>query len=150
MPKLTIALIGCSKTKARVREVTDMLCPAELYTGDLFKKRLAHVEARGLPWYVMSAKGGLIKPNTPQRHYDHTIDDLDELTRAAWHVGIAAQLIDDLEDDQRLSDLTVELHAGEDYCEPLGSVLRLFGIKVVRPVEGLGIGEQKKYYAISE
>jgi hypothetical protein len=40
----------------------------------------------------------------------------------------------------------VELHAGAKYCEPLGAILQMFGLKVVKPVASLSIGQQLAFY----
>jgi hypothetical protein len=50
-------------------------------------------------------------------------------------------------DDDVPSDLTVELHAGADYCEPLAKMLELVGITVKLPVRGLSIGKQLQFYS---
>lgn len=144
----TIALIGCSKLK-RDPGHKQFLPARDLYDSDLFRKRVAHVESRGLPWYVISAQGGVIAPDTPIRTYDKTMSDLTELEIAEWHVGIANQVFTELYytfGEPALKDVTIELHAGKRYCEPLATILSLFGIKVVRPVASLGIGQQLAYY----
>ena len=51
----TIALVGCVKGK-RTAETEAQ----DLYTSDLFKKRRAHVNRRGLEWFILSAQHGLV------------------------------------------------------------------------------------------
>lgn len=143
---ITIALIGCAKRKHVIR---DYARARDLYDSDLFRKRVAHVENRNLPWYILSAKSGLLSPTVQIRTYDKVITELSGLEIAEWHVGTANQLFTELYytfDRTELSGITVELHAGKRYCEPLGAILKLFGVNVVKPVEGLGIGEQLAYY----
>jgi hypothetical protein len=145
----TIALIGCSKTKAKPSLLSQYVEARNLYTGDLFTKRVKHVEARDLPWYILSAKSGLLKPSTDVRVYDQTMNDLSPLEIAEWHLGVANQLMSELWYEFNIDDpakVTIEPHAGAKYCEPLGSILRLLGMTVVRPVEGMGIGKQKAFY----
>lgn len=145
---ITIALIGCGKKKA---QMLSRYCEARnLYESDLFKKRVFHVESRNLPWYILSAKSGLLNPNTQIRTYDQVLSDLTEIERAEWHVGVANQLLTELYfhfNEPKLSGVTVEFHAGEKYCEPLGSILTLLGMNVSRPVKGLGIGKQLAFYS---
>lgn len=145
---LTIALVGCSKTK--VSDVHEKWTEARhLYSSDLFSKRVQHVESRDLPWYILSAKNGLLKPNGMVKKYDSTIGQLSDIEVAEWHLGVANQLMSELWYEFKgpaLSSLTVELHAGAKYCEPLGSILRLFGVNVVKPVANLGIGQQLAFY----
>lgn len=145
---ITIALVGCSKTKQIVHP-GGYAAARDLYTSDLFRKRVDHVESRGLPWYVVSAKSGLLKPTTLLRMYDKTMADLTEIERAEWHIGVANQLLTELFyefAEPKLSTLTVELHAGAKYCEPLGAILELIGVKVITPVAGMEIGQQLAYY----
>ena len=149
--KKTFALIGCSKKKKTTRDpFKDMIPARDLYTSDLFIKRVAHVEARGLPWMILSAKSGCITPRTPVRVYDHTIRDKEQIDLAAWAVGSANQLIDHLYYDHGIRDLrtvAVEIHAGRAYCDPLAGILKIVGCEVILPVRGMGIGKQLAHYS---
>lgn len=143
------ALIGCSKKKNTNNPFHEMVPARDLYCSDLFKKRVEHIESRGLPWFILSAKSGCISPGTPLRKYDHTILDKEPIDRAAWHIGAASQLIDSLYYDFGIRDpaeCVIEIHAGKDYCEPLRKILQIAGFEVERPVEGMGIGQQLAYY----
>jgi len=149
MTELRIGLVGCSKLKATSRSNDKYMPARELYVGDLFCKRAECMDARGIPWYVISAKGGLIKPTTKIAIYDKTIADLTEIEKAEWHVGIANQLLTELYyefNSPKLSSVAIELHAGKQYCEPLATILGLLGIKTIKPVEGIGIGRQLAHY----
>jgi len=146
---ITIALIGCSKSKANAGPI-GYLPAREMYCSDLFEKRVKHVTKRDLPWYILSAKCGLLKPDVPVRPYNTVITDLCDIEVAEWHLGVANQLMSELWyefDAPKLSSVTIELHAGEKYCEPLAILLKQFKLKVKRPVKGLGIGRQLEYYA---
>lgn len=144
---LTVALIGCSKTKstkARYQEVE----AKRLYTSDLFRKRVQFVERRGLPWFIISAKCGLLKPTTMLRDYDATMSELVGLKLLEWHLGVAHKLVVELQEFgvSKLSNVTLEFHAGSKYCEPLGSILQQFGVKLSKPTATMGIGQQLAYY----
>ena len=145
---ITIALIGCSKTKADAGP-SGYLPAQELYSSDLFAKRVEHVTKRNLPWYILSAKCGLLSPTVQIRPYNTVMTDLSNIEVAEWHLGVANRLMTELWYEfnaPRLSDVTVEIHAGAKYCEPLGTILQNFKISVCRPVQGLGIGRQLKFY----
>jgi hypothetical protein len=148
---MTVALIGCAKKKRTLNPFEPMILARELYCSDLFKKRVEHVESRSLPGYILSAKSGCVAPSTPMRIYDHTMSDkIDQIDVSAWHVGVVNQLIDLLYYEQNIRDLrtvSVEIHAGRSYCDPLKSILELVGFEVFTPVAGLGIGEQLGYYS---
>lgn len=148
---VTIALIGCSKTKS-VKTHDGYAVAKDLYASDLFTKRVTHVEGRNLPWYILSAKSGLIKPSLVLRKYDSTMAELSSIEIAEWHLGVANQLMTELYyefDSPKLSSVAVELHAGAKYCEPLGALLQMFGVQVIKPVANRGIGQQLAFYKSS-
>ena len=64
--KLTVALVSCS---ARKRLEPSLAC--NLYTGTLFRYARAWVEAHGWPWYILSARYGLVDPLSVLQPYDH-------------------------------------------------------------------------------
>lgn len=153
-----LVCIGCSKTKRDVApnpKRGNRVTPVEFYGGQLFPLRVQYAESRGLPWVVLSAKYGVWRPDVEQKTYDLRLDDLHPADFAAWHASVAYSLVHELWEPWeadieqpvlRPRQLTVELHAGEEYCEPLGSILRSLGVVVERPCEGLGIGKQLKAY----
>lgn len=146
-----IALVGCSKTKRFLRH-NQWEAAWNVYDSDLFQKRMAYVESRKLPWYIISARSGLTKPDTPIRTYDETLSVMTEIAIAEWHIGVANRLMFELWYEfnaPKLKTVTVEIHAGKKYSEPLASILKMFGIKVVKPVANMGIGEQLAYYKSS-
>ena len=145
---LTIALVGCSKTKL-ASHPSGYAAARDLYVSDLFSKRVQHVESRKLPWYILSAKCGLLSPTVQVRPYDKTISELSDIEVAEWHLGVANQIMSELWYEfksPKLSSVTVELHAGAKYCEPLGAILQMFGVKVYKPVASRGIGQQLAFY----
>ena len=81
---------------------------------------------------------------------------LDESSMLKSHYGAwGTRLIEELwepfnlkesDDFLKPSELTIEIHAGADYCHPLAEILTAVGIKVELPLKGLGIGEQLAWY----
>lgn len=134
-------LIGCSKSK---RHSDSLMTPQEMYLGALFRKRVEYAESRRLPWLVLSAHHGLWVPGIRRKSYDKTLADMRPIDVAAWHVGVASQLMDYLDYDEY--PCTVEIHAGRRYCEPLATILEAIGIRVLLPAAGLGIGRQLQAY----
>lgn len=147
MTQATLALIGCSKSKRHTLP-GEFVKARDLYTGDLFRRRVEYAETRGIAWVVLSGSGALLCPNAPVRNYDRTLADMTAIERASWHAEICYQVIDQVEQMgcHRPSDATIQLHAGRLYCEPLQQLLEALGVSVVRPLQGLGIGKQKSYY----
>jgi hypothetical protein len=137
-----IVLVGCGKSKR-----AEPSAARDLYTGSLFKARAAYADARTEHWWIISAGHGLVSPDEVLRPYDATMCDKSGLDRAAWALAVATALLTELADGTDLRGVLVELHAGDDYAEPLTGVLRELGISVSRPCKGLGIGEQRGWYA---
>lgn len=140
-----IILIGCGKQKARARSIA-----RELYTGSMFSARLRHAEQSGCPWWIVSAKHGLVLPDELLNPYDLTISDLSVLDKSAWPLNVVASLIDHLpesiQDARQLRAVLVELHLGADYAEPLIAVIQATGMSHSWPMRGLSQGEQMKTY----
>lgn len=160
--KRHLILIGCTKTKnkdlfgADSQPLPLARCkPAELYTSQLFKFRRQYAEERGLPWIVLSARYGLWHPSRLAKPYDQTFADMDQAEVLAWHSSVCHQLVEELwepfnekkaDGPIKAEDLTIEFHAGADYCHPLADMLKLLGINVLLPMAGLQIGEQLAWY----
>lgn len=165
----TIILIGCSKTKKPYKPDPrrgGRVTPAEFYDSQLFRARVDYAESRGEPWAVLSAGFGVWFPNVeynPCRAadgsltpYDYTLADLSPADRAVWHAQVAYKLVHELwEPDEgsraisplKPSQLTVELHAGKTYTQPLAEILQALGINAMLPVAGLSIGQQLQWYS---
>jgi hypothetical protein len=131
-------LLGCVKSKDTVPR------PAkDLYVSELFRRRRLYAEARGLPWWIVSAEYGLVAP-------DEVIDPYDTLIgRRPLHErqAIARQVADRLERELgSLRGVRLEFHAGEEYYLAINPELRRRGAVVVRPLEGLGFGEHLAWY----
>jgi hypothetical protein len=137
-----LLLVGCGKAKA-----DEPTRAADLYTGSLFKSRLAYVQARGGPWWIVSARHGLVSPDQVVFPYDLTLPSLPDLDRAAWALQVVAAALDQVPDGTRIGDVWLELHMGFAYADPLRRVAAAVGANVSCPVQGLRVGEQRQYYA---
>lgn len=156
-----VILIGCVKGKR------DEPAPArDLYTSSLFKARLGYAEASGRPWGVLSALYGAVHPDRVLRPYDWTIQR--RWTRngggQGWAIGViqacfelaghTTTLVGEGDAARRIfaNPLTIEIHAGVDYADLVWEVgVPAFDgsadIHIEHPVVGMGIGQQKRYYA---
>lgn len=153
-----LMLIGCSKTKKAIDfdpRTGGRVIPEQLYGSQLFTKRVDYAKARGLRWAVLSARYGVWFPHIGLKAYDQTFADMEAADIAAWHVGVAQRLMEELWESYNLgrsvspirpSELLVEIHAGAEYCHPLAEILKAVGIAVELPLAGLGIGEQLAWY----
>lgn len=148
-----VVLVGCSSSKLATE------APArELYTSTLFKASRAYAEARGGPWAILSAKHGLVLPETYLAPYDYSFKSLRaEAGRAPkvarsvkgavedWGRTVQRELV------RRWPGARFIFLAGADYaaCLPTfsGSILdgrpaRSAPIESVEPLRGMGIGER--------
>jgi hypothetical protein len=134
-----VLLVGAGKRKA------EGPAPAEdLYTGPIFRARRAHVERRGLAWFILSPRFGLLRPDEVIAPYDLPMAQQGVDYRRAWAESVVHQLAAAL---GSLDNRTVELHAGAAYVGPLRDPLRQRGATVLEPVAGLSQGHQLQWYA---
>ncbi|MGC5225182.1 DUF6884 domain-containing protein [Micromonospora sp. DT81.3] len=132
-----VGLVGCGSAKL------SRPSPAgSLYTSALFRKSRAYVEATCDRWYVLSAKYGLVHPDTILEPYDVKLGRVipREPERSAqpihqWADMVRAQLATELADVPRVTLIAV---AGEQYRTILHPCQWPYSV----PMQGLGIGEQ--------
>jgi len=108
-----------------------------LYISDWFQKASAYVMRVADEWYILSAKHGLIAPDTVIGPYDETLSRMPASARRAW----ARRVLKDLDRVLQPGDHVVVL-AGAKYRENLVDPIRAMGCSVEIPMEGLGIGKQ--------
>ncbi|SFL38148.1 DUF6884 domain-containing protein [Geodermatophilus ruber] len=135
---LRVVLVGCSSSKAPTPRPA-----AELFTGGAFGKARDLARSSGLPWYVLSAKWGLLDPDEVVAPYDVYLGDRSTEYRTAWGAWVVAQLAD----RHDLRGAVVEVHAGRTYCDPLAAPLAAAGATLHQPLAGLRQGERLAWYA---
>lgn len=113
----------------------DRAAPArELYTSPWFQKARAYVERQGGPWFILSAKYGLIAPHEVIEPYDETLSRMRAGASRLWGARVIEAMAREIEADTPLVVL-----AGRNYRDPLWpSIQRRASV----PMEGLGIGAQ--------
>ncbi|MGI9252867.1 MAG: DUF6884 domain-containing protein [Thermomicrobiales bacterium] len=127
----TIGLVACGKGKL------DHPAPAHLlYNGALFRKASAYCEDHYDRWAILSARHGLILPETEIAPYDLSLRHLTAAEQQVWAARVLEQFA-----ALGIAEPRVVLHAAERYArhleEPLGAE---------RPLRGLGIGRQLAWY----
>ena len=133
-------LVGCVKRKsARGGSARDV------YVSPLWRYRREYAEQLAVPWFILSAKHGLLDPGTRIEPYDLALADLSPSERRAWSQDVLDQFKDVTGD---LAEKTIEVHAGQLYIEfGLEQGLRQAGAKVYRPLAHIpGIGSQITWY----
>lgn len=136
---MRIGLVGCVKSKR-----AEPAAARDLYVSTLFAGRRAFVEKTCDQWYVLSAKHGLVDPNTVIEPYDVALAAHSTRERRQW----ARAVIEELQ--QRVGDLGAhqfEIHAGSRYrnfglVEQIGAA----GASCEVPAEGLSQGDQLAFY----
>ena len=127
-----LCLVSCVSVKcpipARARD---------LYTSPWFRKARACIEALGCRWYILSAKYGLVDPNSTIDPYNQTLKTMSVNQRRAWASGVIEHLAPHVADINSVAFL-----AGRAYREFLEPELRRRGLTIHVPMEGLGIGRQ--------
>jgi hypothetical protein len=137
-PDADAILIGC------VSQKNEVAMPAkDLYRSELFRRRRLWAEASGKPWWIVSAEYGLVDPEEEIQPYDTRISQLPLEARHRLATQVASELEGRL---GALNGRTLELHAGDEYFLAIAPMLRRSGARVVRPLEGLRIGEQLGWY----
>lgn len=140
---LRIGLVGCVKSKL------DKPSKArDLYTSPLFRGRRRHVERSCARWFVLSAKHGLVDPDTVLEPYEKTLKQASRAERQRWSVGVLGALKLEL---GSFSATIFEIHAGNDY-RAFGLVdgIRGLGGQVTVPTEGLSLGQQLAFYGAQD
>jgi hypothetical protein len=136
--EITAVLVGCVKTKR-----TTPAPAMDLYTSPIFMRRRAYAERLGVPWYVVSAEHGLLRPDTVVAPYDRALATQSSDYRSAWGAWVAARLRLEI---GRLAGAVVEVHAGDAYVRALAPALASSGICVNTPLADLRLGQQLAWY----
>lgn len=118
-------LIQCTNTKRDERAFARDLYDPSAY----FRKMRAWARSRGAPWYILSAKHGLVAPTDELFPYDER--------------GLSESQAEQIATELATRGVTcVHVCAGRDYLDPLTPALEQRGIDVVDSFTGLRIGER--------
>jgi hypothetical protein len=132
----TLALVSCVSQKRSTPS------PArELYVSDWFMKARAYVEARQLPWQILSAEYGLLDPDTVVAPYERTLNKMGVEARRDWTERVFTALAPRLTGSRRVLVL-----AGDRYRVFLVPRIQALGVEVEIPMVGLRIGEQLRWF----
>ena len=104
----------------------------ELFESDGFARAREHAVGSGRPWFVLSAKHGLLDPDDVVGPFDVLFGDQPAGYRAAWAEWVVVQLADRV----RLPGTTVEVHGGVDFAQALRAPLARRGARTEIPLPG--------------
>ena len=116
-----------------------------LYTSPWFIMARGLVEKADQPWFILSAKHGLVSPDTVIPPYEATLNTMGVADRRAWAVMVRKQMDEILPDADE-----VVILAGVKYRENLMTHLQARFQKVSVPMEGLQIGRQLSWMKNAE
>ena len=140
-PRPDIVLVGCVKGKL---EWAGRVAAKELYVSALWRCRRKYAEQAGVPWFILSAKYGLVGPETRIRWYDVSLGELPAKQRRLWSARVVDALVAKY---LSIEGKVVEVHAGKDYVDfGLEDGLRDAGVIVTRPLLGIPIGRHLAWY----
>ena len=144
-----VFLVSC------VAEKQECPTPAkELYLSPLFQKSRKLVEATKCPWFILSAKHGLLHPDEVIYPYNETLNKMPQEKRKAWEERVKAwaEKVKAQMDNNLPDAKTVVILAGKNYYECLTPYLEeRFGpanIKIL--MEGMRIGERLSWLNSAE
>ena len=126
-----ICLIGCVKMKR-----SKPCAAVDMYISPLFRLRLRYAQKLGMKCYIISAKYGLLEPQTIIAPYNATLKDMTSRERKMW----AIRVIQELERREKIGrGGRVLVLAGKEYRQYLARFYR-----VSYPFGGMKFGQQLK------
>ena len=136
----SVHLVACVGQKLSSRSLAK-----DLYTSPWFRKARRYVEARQEPWFILSAKYGLVHPEEAIDPYEATLNKMGVAERRAW----AERVFEDLRRYLGRGSSATFL-AGENYRGHLLPLLEACGIETHVPMRGLSIGKQLAWLGANE
>jgi hypothetical protein len=132
---MRVALVSCTKLKKSYP------CSAEeMYLpSPLFRKTREYVLRNDFSaWFILSAKYGLLMPLDVISPYNITLNDMKKDDIIRWAERVNGQFISCYTD--------VFFFTGKIYRKFLIPLFELRNIRCEVPLEGMGIGQQLKFY----
>nr|WP_227008353.1 DUF6884 domain-containing protein [Pseudarthrobacter sp. AB1] len=107
-----------------------------MYVSQLFTKASAYAEKTCDRWYILSAKHGLVHPDTVLEPYDQRLNgSLAASANQEWEGRVREQLAHEL---NTIGNVTLIALAGKQYRTILQDIPWPYEV----PMRGLGIGQQ--------
>ncbi len=129
-----IFLVSCVSKKSQTAAAA-----RELYVSPWFRAARRYVEASGDPWFILSAKHGLVRPAQAITSYNETLNKMTIGERRVWAARVMAQM-----DEFLPASRAVVVFGGVRYREFLMEYLE-GRASVEVPMKGLGIGKQLQW-----
>jgi len=133
--KRRIFLVSCVSKKLAAASAAK-----DLYCSTWFRLARAYVESFEAPWFILSAKHGLIHPDKVIEPYNESLVGQRIAARREWTGLVQAQM-----EAQLPAADEIVLLAGERYREFIEPYLRQQFRAVDVPMKGLRIGKQLQW-----
>lgn len=122
------ALISCSKSKGGHRDLA-----RDMYVSPLYRKSVQLAELWGLPFYILSAKHGLLHPDEVIEPYEQTLRTASKKERQDWAQRVDKQI-------RELPRKKLIVLAGDDYFAPLLEAGATAPLEYLAPMRSLSLG----------
>lgn len=132
-----ITLVGCCREK-----LSGIAQARNLYRSQLFQKSALWADRKADPWFVLSAKYGLIKPDNSLAAYDVSMRDLTQDERRDWALSVVRQL-ENVALFMGVERFSITLLAGKDYAA-FAPLVHDWCV-VEQPMEGMQIGQRLQW-----
>ncbi len=132
-----VFLVGCGKSK-----VSKTVAARELYTGSLFTAARRYVESTRSPWFILSAKHGLVHPDKLTAPYEFQLRTRDQ--RDLFGRRVFSQIVLDVLPGA--GNVKFSVLAGEVYADAVCGQLEAHGFKCEQPLRGLELGYRLRWF----
>ena len=130
-----IGLVSCTKSKAgHAMPAKNLYLPSSL-----FRKARAYCERTYDDWYILSAKHGVLHPESVVEPYDVTLNNMSIDIRREWGKQVWSGL-------RTLLPCVFYFHTGARYRDTVIPYFRESRVQFYIPLEGLRVGEQMSWY----
>jgi hypothetical protein len=136
-----VILVGCSAKKLDHKAKAK-----DLYRGNFFRAARAYVEAKGLPWVILSALHGVVLPDHELEPYECSLNKTTRFRREEWGRKVQGDL------HRLFPGAKFIFLAGEDYSTAISGLDRVTvggkafdranPLPATEPLSGLGIGQK--------
>lgn len=87
LPRSTVFLVSCVGKKVSVP-----VRARDLYVSEWFARAREYIETSGSPWFILSAKYGLVSPDDVLEPYEQSLNQMKVDERHAWAARVQAQM----------------------------------------------------------
>ena len=122
------ALISCSKSKGGHRDIA-----RDMYVSPLYRKSVQLAELWGVPFYILSAKYGLLHPEELIEPYEQTLKTATKKEKQDWGQRVDKQI-------RELPRKKFIVLAGDDYFVPLVEAGSGDPLDYFAPMRSLSLG----------